>query len=298
LASQAVPSIAKQKDAYFKHVIIHRGIKTPAVDAIFKEKKDAIRELVVKDTLKVAAQLLESKYGEDKQLGILVLKENVKQLDKTHLPYFEELIDSHVYDWGTCDCIAGKVIFEIIKKDKAVVPTIVAWKDSTHMWRQRASCVSFVKHARHGQFNKEIIDICSSCVLSKERFVQLGLGWVLRELSLADHGLVVKFIKSNIAHFSREGLRYAIEKMTGKDRTTMLNLSKTIVAPEAKAKKAEDEVGGNEQDLEEAEKKEEEEDGEREGEGGEEESEEEESKGKRRTPKRAAKSKSKRARKN
>jgi len=60
-------------------------------------------------------------------------------------------------------------------------------------------------------------------VRDSQRFVQLGVGWVLRELSLADHDLVVNFIKSNYAYFSREGLRYAIEKMSGAQRTKLLS---------------------------------------------------------------------------
>ena len=46
-----------------------------------------------------------------------------------------------------------------------------------------------------------------------ERFVQLGLGWVLRELYLADRDLVLSFLAAHYGELSREGLRYAIEKM-------------------------------------------------------------------------------------
>jgi len=79
-----------------------------------------------------------------------------------------------------------------------------------------------VKLARFGNHTDQIIKISSTCVKSTERFVQLGNGWVLRELSLADLDLVVKFIKENYENFSREGLRYAIEKMETKLRTKLM----------------------------------------------------------------------------
>lgn len=43
--------------------------------------------------------------------------------------------------------------------------------------------------------------------------MQLGCGWMLRQLSVVDTDLVVDFIKQNYKQFTREGLRYAIEKM-------------------------------------------------------------------------------------
>ena len=113
---------------------------------------------------------------------------------------------------ATCDSLSSKVIAEMIKKDNTVATQIVSWKDSScikpafrfssfiffyflffclfccsllfspllrhyqYMWRRRSSCVSFVKLARHGKYDKEVIEICSACVKSKERFVQLGVG--------------------------------------------------------------------------------------------------------------------------
>lgn len=114
----------------------------------------------------------------------------------------------------------------MIKRNDNIAPLIQKWKDADCLWRQRAACVSFVKIARKGKHNDIIYDICSTVVKNKERFAQLGNGyyishfllislfrWVLRELSLADKEGVVQFIKDNYTYFSREGLRYAIEKM-------------------------------------------------------------------------------------
>jgi 3-methyladenine DNA glycosylase AlkD len=73
--------------------------------------------------------------------------------------------------------------------------------------------VTFVKVARFGQHNEEVIAVCGRVVRNPERFAQLGAGWALRELSLADRDRVVEFLRSHYACVSREGLRYAIEKM-------------------------------------------------------------------------------------
>ena len=129
----------------------------------------------------------------------------------------------HVYDWGNCDGLSSQVICELIKRDANLAEILRKWKDSDNLWQQRSACVSFVKIAKKGELNDLIIDICSTTVQNSERFAQLGTGWVLRELSLADLDLVQQFIKDNYTYFSREGLRYAIEKMDEDDRDELLS---------------------------------------------------------------------------
>ena len=76
--------------------------------------------------------------------------------------------------------------------------------------------VSFVSLARYGNVTTEVPQACKTTIKNPERFVQLGTGWVLRELWLAEPATVEEFIKEHHQCFSREGLRYAIEKMPTK----------------------------------------------------------------------------------
>jgi 3-methyladenine DNA glycosylase AlkD len=89
---------------------------------------------------------------------------------------------------------------------------------------QRMAAVSFVWLARHGNVTNEVLRVCKSTVRNPERFTQLGTGWVLRELWLVEPNRVEKFISENYLYFSREGLRYAIEKMPEGRRKRFLNL--------------------------------------------------------------------------
>jgi len=52
------------------------------------------------------------------------------------------------------------------------------------------------------------------------------IGWVLRELSVADEDIVICFIKNHYDEFTREGLRYAIEKMNKPLQKQLLNYDK------------------------------------------------------------------------
>jgi len=116
------------------------------------------------------------------QIGILVLQKRIKELTRAHIPIIGSYFDQKlIYDWGVCDSLSSRVICEIIKKDTAKVThlDILAWKDSDNLWKQRSSCISFVKIARFGQHTDTILRIAQTCVKNNERFVQLGTGYAV-----------------------------------------------------------------------------------------------------------------------
>ena len=51
-------------------------------------------------------------------------------------------------------------------------------------------------------------------IKNQYRFTQLGVGWVLRDVSVFHPELVVDFINEHEQYFTKEAVRYALEKMT------------------------------------------------------------------------------------
>lgn len=213
-------------ERYFKHKVFYYGVKTPKLQKIFRALWPQIKELPQKTQIAVAEKLLASKYLEDKYFGISIINKIVKNLPPDFLNTVEKWIDNYAHEWATCDTICGKIVRFLLMQDSKNVKQVVKWKNAKSIWRQRAAAVGFVNLARHGEYNKEIITICSTIIKNQERFVQLGAGWVLRELSLADLDLVVNFITKNYQYFTREGLRYAIEKMKPSMRKKLMNMNK------------------------------------------------------------------------
>jgi len=80
--------------------------------------------------------------------------------------------------------------------------------------QRRASVVAFANLARKGDqnfpgFTEMVLDNCSHLLGSQERFVQTGVGWVLRELGRSDQDRVIGFVEANLERFSREALKNA-----------------------------------------------------------------------------------------
>ncbi len=217
------PVRKKGQEDYFKDVLSFYGIKTPVLKSLFNSwYKTEFKGKDLKTHIALSQAFFSSRFGEEKYTAIMLLTKCLKHLTRAHVPVLAKIIDKHVFDWASCDGLAGKVLCEMIKLDTGIARAIYPWRLAKNPWRKRACSVAFVKIARHGRYNELIYNIVTDCVKCPDRFVQLGVGWVLRELSIADKNLVVHFIKTNYEKFSREGLRYAIEKMGPNVRQAIL----------------------------------------------------------------------------
>lgn len=230
LKSQANPTKAKGQQAYFKNVVQFYGLASGDVQEVAKRHFSAARDLVATEgrqaLYEVVKTLAPSEYHEQKQMMTwlmnMTLEKKPFKLGMEDLTFLgKEVFDArHAYDWATVDTLCGRVLHYVLinegnNSDSPASIELQNWAktSSDNLWKQRASCVAFVKLAKHGHHDDAIMEIASHCIQNKERFVQLGVGWMLREMFLSDGSRVVNFITSNYPSFSREGLRYAIEKM-------------------------------------------------------------------------------------
>jgi 3-methyladenine DNA glycosylase AlkD len=102
------------------------------------------------------------------------------------------------------------------QQGEAYARAISEWREANSVWQRRASVVAFANLAGEGDqnfpgFTEMVLDNCSHILGSQERFVQTGVGWVLRELSRSDEGRVIGFVEANLSRFSREALKNAIK---------------------------------------------------------------------------------------
>ena len=225
------PQRASDMGNYFKHVHPFYGIKSAELRQLIKQVQEKYRkEWTVCSLLETAETLLQDQYGEKKMLGVYLLgvpyNRKIIQEEPHVIQTMGRFVESYVNDWATCDGLSSQVVRHLITSKPEYIPHVKQWCTSSNDWKQRASCVSLLSFARHGEYNNLILEIVSHVITNSNRFPQLGAGWLLRELSVADEDVVIDFIKKNYHHFSREGLRYAIEKMDVGLRKELLNYGK------------------------------------------------------------------------
>ena len=164
--------------------------------------------------------------SEEKKVGTMVLSKNLDEITIDYVEDFERIFDNDINDWVTCDNFAVKILGPLIKKSDEFAERLSQWKDCGKVWRMRAVCVTFVSLAKVGEMTDLCFNICSACVKSSERFVQLGVGCLLREMSLNFSDKVVTFIEDHYKFFIREGLRYSIDKLDTQVRKRILAMGK------------------------------------------------------------------------
>lgn len=100
----------------------------------------------------------------------------------------------------------------MVIRDNDLQHKFAEWKDDEASWVKRACCITFVRLGKHKKYHDVIEDISDTVVKDSYRFVQLGNGWMLRNMSVVDPDRVIRIIKQNKRYMSKEGVRYAIEK--------------------------------------------------------------------------------------
>jgi 3-methyladenine DNA glycosylase AlkD len=208
---------------YLRGAASFRGVKMgdvrTAVRAWFAEERLG-EHLSAGRQKGLALMLLEEEYTEDKLAGLLFLQEILLPagaLDwRSDLPRFAHLFDEgYIRDWNVCDWFCVKVLGPLAEQQgEACARAISGWREASSVWQRRASVVAFANLAGKGDrnfpgFTEMLLETCSHLLGSQERFVQTGVGWVLRELSRSDEGRVIGFVEANLDLFSREGLKNA-----------------------------------------------------------------------------------------
>jgi len=222
-------------EKYMKGIETYRGVKYTQMKDVFKVLwANDIKNLSTELKKELAHALIQEEHSEDRYIGLLIFEKLPKEINLEDVNKFQNLFEKgHLRGWATTDLTSSRVFKNFVKGNPKNTDHIATWKDSDNIWLQRASCVSFVVLAKHGDkapnfpgFLKGRIDTCEITINNPERFVQLGTGWLLREIGIADKRMLTDFISSNMEEFSREGLRYAIEKLDTEEQKSILDKHK------------------------------------------------------------------------
>ena len=180
--------------------------------------------------LDLALLLFEGQYTEEKLAGTLYLQEILLPIDALNCPADLSRLDNIstnglIYDWNICDWFSIKVLGSLIKKyGSDCSEGISAWHESENLWHARAALVAFVPVAGHNEYYPLIEISCNQIIQRDERFAKTAVGWILRDISKYDQGLVEGVITQNIKNFSAESLKNATKYFEVQDQNVYRKL--------------------------------------------------------------------------
>lgn len=242
LQAHALAENAEAMNSYFKGVVKCHGVRSAVIDVCLQQLLKEHPHLIPSDPAQywdACGALIESEYGEEKELGVRLLARKVKQkadkLTPAALRDFTPTVYRGVNNWSTCDSFCSRVLRPMLEDEwhargekSTTLAVLTDWNKGDSLWQQRASCVALVIPARHGMFIKQSFEHVERAVESSdERFVQLGAGWLMRELTVVSKDRAIQSLLNNgRLHWSREGLRYAVEKLKPEERQRILKGTK------------------------------------------------------------------------
>jgi 3-methyladenine DNA glycosylase AlkD len=225
LQERARPEVKAASEKYFLGAVPFLGVKKAGVKEVMREVRAQLKGASPETLETEGFALLLREHSEEQHVGVELLERRVRHADAGFLSRLEPVFDDAVKDWSLADAIAGHVLRPLLD-DPEKREQIVGWSRAKPFWRRRVSAVAFVNEAKHGALNRDILRVCEALAGSPERFVQLGLGWLLRELGVADREAMLRFIRSHARGIQREGLRYALEKLPAAERQRMMDWHK------------------------------------------------------------------------
>ena len=225
LAAESNAATSAWWTRYLKGEASFRGVPMARVRAVTRDwwvaegldarDKDARLDAVL--------DLFAPRTTEDKLAGIIALAElMIDALDEDDLPRLAEPFErERLTDWNATDWFAVKVLANLVceARDPArCARAIGRWRTAGSRWQRRASLVAFANLADRGDAAFEgqtelLLSIADHLVRDPWRFSQTAVGWVLRELGVAEPDRVAAFAREHSMRLSREALRNLTQKL-------------------------------------------------------------------------------------
>ena len=228
LKSLANAKVAAQRSSFFKtgkgeygYGDQFLGIEVPKLRIVAKKHHDLSRAEIKK--------LAASKFHEDRFVALVILviqykkaKTSVAQKELFHL-YMELLEQGRVNNWDLVDVTAPYLGTYLVDNPESKL-LLAKLAKSNDLWKQRVSVMFTWAHIRVGQ-SQVTLDQVEKFLKHPHDLIHKACGWMLREVGKRNIGLLREFLASHAALMPRVMLRYAIEKLTEKERAKWLNAS-------------------------------------------------------------------------
>jgi 3-methyladenine DNA glycosylase AlkD len=195
------------------------GVKVPETRAVAREYKNASWETI--------RELSKSEYHEDRLCAVVILtnqyeKAKDKAIRKDLFEKYLSLYDSGcINSWDLVDVSANRFGKELVDDPKAIEFLLKRAK-SKNLWIQRSAVI--LTFPMIAQFDMApTLAICEELLDHPHDLIHKAVGWSLREVGKKDLRALRDFLEQHSATMPRTALRYAIEKLSEKERQDWLS---------------------------------------------------------------------------
>lgn len=227
LQDAASPESAQALQWYFPHPVSALGVSNAVVMDIAAAAVVSAPALTAEDWLAVADHFARShQYHEHFILASALVAKVVRRIDDGGR-LFDQLqgwLETDASNWAQCDDLCIKPLYLHLKRNPHLMDRVYGLGTSSSPWCRRASNVALVKFVgRSGHFDLDrTLANCERLFADEDRYVQKGIGWMLKVASQHALPTVLCFLQKHRMEMARPTLRYAIEKLPADMRRELM----------------------------------------------------------------------------
>jgi 3-methyladenine DNA glycosylase AlkD len=193
------------------------GIKVPVQRKIVKKYWKYIG-------LKDIQELLNSKFHEERMIGLLILVEAYKKSKKDkmkHREIYEFYLKNtlRINNWDLVDLSAPNIVGDFSSIEGTEILKLLA--KSENIWERRIAILSTAPFIKKRIFG-ETLSIAEMLINDKHDLIHKAVGWMLREVGKRNQEVLEIFLKERYKEMPRTMLRYSIEKFPEEKRKKYL----------------------------------------------------------------------------
>lgn len=191
------------------------GAYVPEIRKIAKHFIDCSREEI--------RELLHSKIHEERFLSLIILiqqyrKSGAVEQEEIYRFYLENI--DGINHWDLVDVSSPPIVGHyLLDKDKQ---DLFLWASSKNVWKRRMAVISTFYFIKKEQYDSTF-QLAKRLLEDSHDLIHKAVGWMLREIGKRNLDLEIEFLETYAPHMPRTMLRYAIEKLSPKQRTQYLN---------------------------------------------------------------------------
>ena len=190
------------------------GIKVHETRQVAK----AYHKLPFSEIKKVIANLVH----EVRLCGLMILVEQFKKSSETERKAIVDFYLSntqYINNWDLVDLSCYNILGNyLLDKSRDILYQLAK---SKNMWEQRIAIVCTWAFIRNRDF-VDTLAISEQLLDHPHDLIHKAVGWMLREVSKRDEGIMLDFVEKHYAKMPRTALRYAIEKLPEDIRKNIL----------------------------------------------------------------------------
>jgi 3-methyladenine DNA glycosylase AlkD len=213
LGLEASVERAEFEKRYHKSELEFFGANAAAIRRVAKSLARSHRESSRCDVLAIAEELWECEVHELRSVALLFLIELSGKLRVGDLGRVRRYVREGA-GWALVDTIGCWLLPKMIEQDSRAVAVMDKWAVDKDFWVRRAAMLSLLATLRRGELQhwSRFVRYSEPQLEEKEFFIRKCIGWVLRETSKKQPGVVFDYLARNRDRVSgltlREGAKY------------------------------------------------------------------------------------------